>query len=69
MNLDKVMIIFNGVFIKDFKYSINDKKFYYGVLTAGGDDLVYEYSKKENEEIIKMKEEEILYSIVRKYKK
>jgi hypothetical protein len=56
MNLDKIMIRYKGVFIKDFKYSVNNKVFYYNVLTCGGDELMYKYSKQEYEEIECIKE-------------
>ena len=56
MNLDTIIILYKEVFVKDFKYSINNKVFYYNVLTKGGDDLVYKYSKEEYEEIQYLKE-------------
>lgn len=55
MDIDKIWILNNGVFIKDLKYSINDSIFYYNVLTIGGDELVYKYSKEEHLQIVNAK--------------
>lgn len=55
MDIDKVWIFNNGVFIKDLKYSVNDNVFYYNVLTIGGDELVYKYSKEEHLQIVNAK--------------
>ena len=37
---------------------MNNEYFYYNVLTKGGDNLVYKYSKDEHEEIQYIKESE-----------
>lgn len=50
-NINDVWLLRGNVFIKDLKYSINDEVFYYNVLTKGGDELVYKYSKEEHEDI------------------
>ena len=55
MDIDKIWVFNKGVFIKDLKYSINDDIFYYNVLTIGGDELVYKYSKEEHLQIVNAK--------------
>ena len=55
MDIDKIWVFNKGVFIKDLKYSVNDDIFYYNVLTIGGDELVYKYSKEEHLQIVNAK--------------
>ena len=56
--IDEIVILYKEVFIKALKYSMNNEYFYYNVLTKGGDNLVYKYSKDEHEEIQYIKESE-----------
>lgn len=41
-------MLLNGLFIKELSHSINDKDFYYKVLTCGGDQFIKKYSKEEH---------------------
>ena len=55
--------LLKGNVIKDFKYSLNDEVFFYNVLTKGGDELTYRYTKEQHENILYEKECEMWRSL------